>query len=55
MQQMGFNKIASLKTGLRGWFDYELPLHDGNDKVVDADAGDVYFSKEPRADQLGPQ
>ena len=52
--KMGFNKIASLKTGLRGWFDYELPLHDGNGKVVDADAGDVYFSTGPRKDQLGP-
>ena len=55
LQLMGFNKIASLKTGLRGWFDYELPLHDGNGKIVDEDTGDAYFSKEPRADQLGTQ
>ena len=55
LQQMGFNNIASLKTGLRGWFDYELPLIDGKDNKVDEDSGDAYFSKGPREDQLGPQ
>lgn len=54
LQLMGFTNIASLKTGLRGWFDYELPLHDGNGNLVDEDSGDAYFSKEPRTDQLGP-
>ena len=55
LQQMGFNNITSLKTGLRGWFDYELPLVDGNDNKVDEDSGDAYFSKMPREDQRGPQ
>ncbi|MDQ1363861.1 MAG: hypothetical protein QG652_1723 [Pseudomonadota bacterium] len=54
LQQMGFTNIASLKTGLRGWFDYELPLQDGCGNPVDEDTGDAYFSKGPRADQLGP-
>lgn len=54
LQQMGFNNITSLKTGLRGWFDYELPLHDANGNPIDEETGDAYFSKEPRADQLGP-
>lgn len=54
LQQMGFNNITSLKTGLRGWFDYELPLHDGNGNVVDEETGDAYFSREPSAEQLGP-
>jgi len=54
LQQMGFNNITSLQTGLRGWFDYELPLHDGKGNVVNEETGDAYFSKEPRADQLGP-
>ena len=54
LQQMGFNHITSLKTGLRGWFDYELPLHNGDGNLVDEDTGDAYFSKEPRADQIGP-
>lgn len=54
LQQMGFINIASLKTGLRGWFDYELPLIDGNDNSVDEDTADAYFSKGPRPDQLNP-
>ena len=54
LQQMGFNNITSLQTGLRGWFDYELTLHDGKGNVVNEETGDAYFSKEPRADQLGP-
>ena len=54
LQQMGFNNITSLQTGLRGWFDYELALHDGKGNIVDEETGDAYFSREPRADQLGP-
>jgi rhodanese-related sulfurtransferase len=54
LQQMGFTNIASLKTGLRGWFDYELPLQDGDGRLVNEETGDTYFSKGPRADQLGP-
>ena len=33
LQQMGFNKIASLKTGLRGWFDYELSCMTATEKL----------------------
>ena len=54
MQLMGFKKVTSLKTGLRGWFDYELPLYDGNGNEVDEDTADAYFSKGPRPDQLEP-
>ena len=54
MQRMGFRKVTSLKTGLRGWFDYELPLYDGDGNEVDEDAADAYFSKGPRPDQLEP-
>lgn len=54
LQQMGFNKVMSLKTGVRGWFDYELPLYDADGKEVDEDEADEYFSKGPRPDQLRP-
>jgi rhodanese-related sulfurtransferase len=54
LQQMGFTNITSLKTGLRGWFDYELPLVDGEGKAVDEDTADAYFSKTPRPDQMQP-
>ena len=54
MQLMGFNNVSSLKTGLRGWFDYELPLYDGDENEVDEDEADAYFSKGPRPDQMEP-
>jgi len=55
MQLMGFNKVSSLKTGLRGWFDYELALYDADNKEVDEDDADAYFSKSPRPDQMEPE
>ncbi len=55
MQIMGFKNVTSLKTGLRGWFEYELPLYNGDGNEVDEDAADEYFSKGPRPDQLKPQ
>ncbi len=54
LQQMGFNNVMSLKTGVRGWFDYELPLYDADGNEVDEDEADEYFSKGPRPDQLRP-
>lgn len=54
MQLMGFRNVSSLKTGLRGWFDYELPLYDADGNEVDEDEADAYFSKGPRPDQLEP-
>ena len=54
MQLMGFSNVTSLKTGLRGWFDYELPLYDSEGNEVDEDEADAYFSKGPSADQMDP-
>ena len=54
LQQMGFNNVMSLKTGVRGWFDYELPLYDADGNEVDEDEADEYFNKGPRPDQLRP-
>lgn len=54
MQLMGFTNVTSLKTGLRGWFDYELPLYDKDGNEVDEDTIDAYFSKGPRPDQMEP-
>ena len=54
MQLMGFTNVSSLKTGLRGWFDYELPLYNEFEQEVDEDEADAYFSKGPRADQMEP-
>jgi len=55
MQLMGFNNVTSLKTGLRGWFDYELPLYNEFEQEVDEDDADAYFSKGPSAEQMEPE
>ena len=54
MQLMGYTNVSSLKTGLRGWFDYEQPLFDAEENEVNEDDADAYFSKGPRADQMEP-
>ncbi len=37
MQMMGFENISSMKTGLRGWNDYELPLYNLEQNELDPD------------------
>ena len=44
--------MKSLKTGLRGWNDYEQELVDTNDNVVDDDSAIEYFTPRLRPDQL---
>lgn len=41
---LGYEKACSLKTGLRGWNDYEQPLADSNDQPVSLDDADEYFA-----------
>jgi len=55
MQQMGYTKVVSLKTGLRGWNDSELPLHDHKNDDVDIDDADDFFSPKLRPEQLSPK
>jgi rhodanese-related sulfurtransferase len=44
MQAMGFTNVASLKTGLRGWNDFEQPLLDAAGQPADIDAAQVELS-----------
>ncbi len=37
MQWMGYQNVTSMKTGLRGWNDYELPLINRSLETVDPD------------------
>ncbi|HHH46387.1 MAG TPA: rhodanese-like domain-containing protein, partial [Thiotrichales bacterium] len=55
MQLMGYREVYSLKTGLRGWNDYELPLVDGAGNPVDIETADEYFNEGPRPEQLPPK
>jgi rhodanese-related sulfurtransferase len=37
LQLMGFNNVCSMKTGLRGWNDFELPLYNLDQQQLDPD------------------
>ncbi len=55
MQEMGFSNVASLKLGIRGWNDAELPMEDAKGDVVDADAGDELLASRVRPEQRKPK
>ncbi|MBK1724322.1 rhodanese-like domain-containing protein [Thiocystis violacea] len=54
MNVLGYQNVVSLKTGLRGWKDYEQPLVDQAGGAVDLDDADVYFTPRLRPDQVRP-
>ncbi len=55
MQQMGFTDVVSLKLGIRGWNDAELPMEDADGNPVDADAGDELLASRIKPEQLKPK
>jgi len=55
MQQMGYTSVASLKTGVRGWNDFEQPLVDATGKPVDADTADELLAPRLRPEQRNPE
>ena len=54
MQQLGYTRVKSLKTGLRGWNDNEQPLVDAGGDTVDIDEAEEFFRNKPTAEQMGP-
>jgi len=55
MQQMGYTHTTSLKTGLKGWNDYDQELIDDNGNTVDADDADTFLNPEVKPEQMSPQ
>ncbi|MEA3412854.1 MAG: rhodanese-like domain-containing protein [Pseudomonadota bacterium] len=51
---LGYSDTKSLRTGLRGWNDYELPLIDRRGNPVDIDDADEYFTAKLRPEQIHP-
>lgn len=51
---LGFVQVASLKTGVRGWNDFELPLVDDTGLPVDTDAAEGLLAARVRPDQRKP-
>jgi len=54
MQQLGFTGTVSLKTGVRGWNDYEQPLEDSSGKPVDADIAEELLGPHVSPEQRKP-
>nr|VFJ60016.1 MAG: Rhodanese-related sulfurtransferase [Candidatus Kentron sp. DK]VFJ68866.1 MAG: Rhodanese-related sulfurtransferase [Candidatus Kentron sp. DK] len=54
LQAMGYSRVCSLKTGLRGWNDFEQPLVDSTGAQVELDTSDDYFISRVSQPQLGP-
>ena len=55
MQRMGFTSVVSLKTGVRGWADYEQPMMNANGATLDADAADELLAPRLRPEQRKPK
>lgn len=55
LQQMGFAEVLSLKTGVRGWNDFEQPLVDSNGRPLDADSAEALLATRVRPDQRRPR
>ena len=55
MLRLGYTKVVSLKTGMRGWNDFEQPLVDGADEALDADAAEVLLAPRVRPEQRKPK
>ena len=56
LKEMGFSNVRSLKTALRVWNDYEMPMvrQDGEDPVIEGNE-DKYFTPQVREDQFKPK
>ena len=53
MQQLGYQNVKSLKTGMRGWSDYEQDMVNAAGKLVDEDSAIDYFTTKLRPEQVG--
>jgi len=52
MQQMGYKKVKSLKTGMRGWSDYEQDMVNGDGNLVDEDTAIDFFTPKLLPEQM---
>ena len=55
MQQLGFSDVVSLKTGVRGWNDFEQPLVDAEGHAVEGDDGESRLAPHVRPQQQRPR
>ncbi|MDP2806214.1 MAG: rhodanese-like domain-containing protein [Gallionellaceae bacterium] len=55
MLKMGFTNVISLKTGMRGWSDYEQPMTNASGDELTADDGDVLLASQVKPEQRKPK
>ena len=55
MQEMGYSNTASLKTGLKGWNDYNQSLVNNDANIVDAEIAEEFLNTEIKPKQINPQ
>lgn len=54
MREMGFSRVVSLGTGVRGWNDFEQPLENCEGNIMDPDEAESLLAPRPGADQRRP-
>ncbi|MCP3866585.1 MAG: rhodanese-like domain-containing protein [Gammaproteobacteria bacterium] len=54
LKMMGFKNIVNLKTGLRGWNEYDLPLVDEAYQPITLEEGDAYLANKVLSEQRKP-
>jgi len=55
MWSMGYTNVASLRTGVRGWNDFEQPLENDAGILIDADSADALLAPRLRNEQRRPK
>jgi 3-mercaptopyruvate sulfurtransferase SseA len=54
LQLLGFTRTASLKTGLKGWNDYDQPLIDERGELLDTDTAERLLNPLISLEKLAP-
>ena len=54
MHKLGFTDVVSLKTGVRGWNDFEQPLIDASGQTIDPDNADELLASRVQPAQRKP-
>ncbi|MGI9569527.1 MAG: rhodanese-like domain-containing protein [Desulfobulbia bacterium] len=55
MRKLGYSKPISLKTGLKGWNDYDQLLVDSYQNEVDAEIAEAFLSPVVKPEQMAPK
>lgn len=55
MQQMGYQHVNSLKTGLKGWNDFEQALIDEKQENIDIEVAERFLNPKIKDKQLAPK